>query len=323
MVSLCAGCNTSSTEKKTVYKIGVTLYDPYDVFLGELMDEFRADVALDPASVKLEVVSASGSQRTQNKQVEDLIADGCDVICVNLVDRTAPSKIIDLAKEADVPIIFFNRELVEEDLYRWEKLYYVGADAEQSGEMEGEIAAEYITGHPEADTNGDGLIQYYILEGEAGHQDAVVRTEQCVSAMNEAGMSLEKKGYAIANWKLSEARTKITQYINENGNDLELILANNDAMALGAIEAYTDLGLEMPVIVGIDGTNDGLTAVKERQMAGTVYNDKKGQADAMYQLASALATGGSLNDLELTDGKYYRTPYEKITLDNVKEYMEE
>src|SRR5699024_11590459 len=67
---------------------------------------------------------AAGAQRTQNDQVEELIDAGCDVLCVNLVDRADPSEIIDLARDHDVPIVFFNREPVAEDLLQWDKLYY-------------------------------------------------------------------------------------------------------------------------------------------------------------------------------------------------------
>lgn len=83
-------------------------------------------------------------QRTQNDQVKALIDEGSNVLCINLVDRADPSEIIDLARENDVPVIFFNREPVAEDMMQWEKLYYVGADAKQSGVMQGELAAELI-----------------------------------------------------------------------------------------------------------------------------------------------------------------------------------
>ena len=97
-----------------------------------------------------------------------MIDAGCDVLCVNLVDRTAPSRIIRLAKQNDIPIIFFNREPVWEDLMQWEDLYYVGCDAEQSGVMQGEIAADYIKNHPEVDKNQDGEYNMYCWKEKLG-----------------------------------------------------------------------------------------------------------------------------------------------------------
>ena len=95
-------------------------------------------------AISMTIMDASNSQRVQNDQIEQMINDGCNVLCVNLADRTEPSEIIDAAKEKDIPIIFFNREPVKEDLMQWNKLYYVGCDAEQSGVMQGQIAADYI-----------------------------------------------------------------------------------------------------------------------------------------------------------------------------------
>lgn len=91
-------------------------------------------------AISMTIMDASNSQRVQNDQIEQMINDGCNVLCVNLADRTEPSEIIDAAKEKDIPIIFFNREPVEEDMRRWDKLYYVGGKAKQSGELQGELA---------------------------------------------------------------------------------------------------------------------------------------------------------------------------------------
>ena len=90
-----------------------------------------------------------------------MIDAGCDVLCVNLVDRTAPSRIIRMAKQEDIPVLFFNREPVREDLMQWEKLYYIGCNAEQSGIMQGEIVADYIKNHPEVDRIRMGRFSIY------------------------------------------------------------------------------------------------------------------------------------------------------------------
>ena len=103
------------------------------------------------------------------------------------------------------------------------------------------------------------------------------------------------------------------------------MIANNDDMAVGAIDALkaSDLSREeWPVVVGIDGTNVGLEAVKNGEMVGTVYNDKDGQAKGMLDLSFALATGGDLDDLDLENGKYIRLPYTKVGPDDVDEYLD-
>lgn len=317
---LIGGCAfPGKSEKIKSIKIGVTVYDQYDTFLSELMTSF-GDYAVQKGeetgiTINVEVYNAAENQATQDEQVEDMINDGCDVVCVNLVDRTAPTTVIDLAEKNDVPIVFFNRELVEEDLERWDRLYYVGAEAFESGIQQGEIAADIFENDPSVDKNGDSVFQYVILEGEAGHQDAIVRTEKSVSTIEEEGVNVDKLGYAIANWNRAQAQTKMAQFLNQYGNQIELVLANNDDMALGAIDALKNSELQKedwPVVIGIDGTDVGLEAIDNGEMAGTVYNDKEGQAEAMVNLSYELATGGSLKDLNLEDGKYIRLPYSKV-----------
>ena len=144
------------------------------------------------------------------------------------------------------------------------------------------------------------------------------------------GIILDKVGYAIANWNRAQSRSKMGQLIDSSDAQIELVLANNDDMALGAIEAYQDREIprdEWPAIFGIDGTQVGLKAVEEGLMTGTVYNDSAGQAKAMEALAYALATGVSPADIELpegiemTDNKYIRLPYEKVDREKVQEYL--
>lgn len=331
LTGMTAGCGGKMQrgEAKSI-KIGVTVYDQYDTFVSQLMEDFNAYAGEKGEetgiAINIEVYNAADSQTTQNGQVEEMLDDGCNVICVNLVDRTEPTTIIDMAEKNQVPVIFFNRELVEEDLERWDQLYYVGAKAFESGIMEGEIAADTFQNHPEVDKNGDGVFQYMVLEGEAGHQDAIVRTEYSVSTMVENGVEVEKLGYAIANWNRAQAQTKMTQMLSEYGEEIELVLANNDDMALGAIDALKASNLRQeswPVVVGIDGTDVGLAAVASGEMAGTVYNDKEGQAKAMLNLAYELSVGGDLTELGLENGKYIRLPYAKVGPDEVEDYMED
>ena len=271
-------------------------------------------------AINVEVMDASQSQLTQNEQVKSLIEKGCDVICVNLVDRTEPTTITDLAESKQVPIIFFNRELVAEDLERWSELYYVGADALQSGVFEGELAANAFKTNAKMDKNGDDICQYVVLEGEAGHQDSIVRTEYSVNTLIENGVEAEKLGYAMANWNRAQAQTKTAALLTQFSGKIELIIANNDDMALGAIDALRDSQIpreDWPGVVGIDGTDAGLLAVENGEMLGTVYNDKEGQAREMLNLAFAIATNGDKDSIPLIDGKYVRTPYHKVTQENV------
>ena len=163
-----------------------------------------------------------------------------------------------------------------------------------------------------------------MLEGEPGHQDAIIRTENAVETLRDKGIKLEKLNYGIANWNRAQAQNRMQQLIGQYQNEIELVLANNDDMALGAIDAYKKLNRTeagMPVFFGIDGTDAGLKAVADSELAGTVYNDKDGQAEAMAKLATALVTGEGMDEIQFREGKYIYVPYSKVTLENVGDYI--
>lgn len=317
------GCKEKTIEEKQKIRIGISYYDSYDPFIMELSSRIEKQLN-ECENVIVKSVDSEKSQSTQNRQVSDMLSDSYDVICVNLVDRTAPKKIISMAEDSNVPVIFFNRELVSQDLESWTRLYYVGADAGESGKMQGEIVSDYIKEHPEVDKNQDGKIQYIILEGETGHQDAIVRTDVSIQTISDAGIVLDKLSFAIANWNRSQACTKTKQLLSKFNTNIELILANNDEMAIGAIQALAETGIvkeQWPIVIGIDGTEDGLEQVKEGNMIGTVYNDGIKQSDAIADLSIALAKNESLDSFNLKNGRYIRSPYQKVTIENVDDYL--
>lgn len=328
MRSLCA-CESQQLSGEDKVRVGVAYYNQSDTFLNELIACFKEEIQSfesDDLEVTVTVRDAAGSQRTQDDQVKEMLDAGCNVLCVNLVDRADPSEIIDLARERDIPIIFFNREPVAEDLMQQDGLYYVGAEAEESGIMQGELAVDAIRQNDRIDRNKDGKIQYVVLEGEAGHQDAIIRTENAVETLKSNGIALEKLSYQIANWNRAQAQNRMEQMIGQYQNKIELVLANNDDMALGAMDAYRKLNYTesaLPVFFGIDGTDVGLQAVRDGKMAGTVYNDKEGQAEAMAKLAVAAATGEGMEDIEFENEKYIYLPYQKVTPDQIDEFLDE
>ncbi len=324
---LLAGCKPAAAPPPVSIKIGLAVYDQYDTFVGELVQAFTRQARQlereQGLSITVMQQGAGRKQSLQNSQVENFIEAGCDVVCVNLVDRTDAAVIIDQAVAAGIPILFFNRELVEEDLKRSELLYYVGAVAGESGRMQGELVAELWRKNPEAvDKNGDGVMQYVMLEGEAGHQDAIVRTELALQAVAGAGIEVERLEDEIANWVRAQAETRMNQWLERHGNAIEVVFANNDDMALGAIDALQKAGVgpeNWPLVVGIDGTPVGLQAVLARQMAGTVYNDGPGQAQKLLELALALTARQPMPALD--EGKYIRLPYQPVTTENVAQFL--
>ena len=122
----------------------------------------------------------------------------------------------------------------------------------------------------------------------------------------------------------AQAENRMKQMIRQYNDEVELVLSNNDDMAAGAVDAYDELNYtedNRPVFFGVDGTSVGLQAVKDGDFAGTVYNDKEGQASVMAELSVALATGGSLDAITFENERYVYLPYLKVTADNVDEFL--
>ena len=326
-VLVLSGCSGKSEQTEKTLRVGVITYSQDDPFINGLTDELKVQLkAMENKQRRIIVSTKSGNddQQEQNEKVEEMIDAGCDVLCINLVDRTAPSRIVRMARNEDIPVIFFNREPVREDLMQWEKLYYVGCDAEQSGIMQGEIAAEYINSHPEVDKNEDGKIQYVLLEGEAGHQDAISRTEYSVKTLMKDDVILEKLSYQLADWNRGQAENRMNRLISQYGKEIELVISNNDEMALGAVEAYRTVGYareDWPVIFGIDGLEDALKAVKAGEMQGSILNDRVDQAKEMAKMAVKLFEGEDFDQENLKEDRYYFSEYQKVDSSNIDEYL--
>ena len=330
MTILLSGCQSTGSDRTNEVRIAVLTYDEYDTLIDSITKEMtkwaRQKEKEDGIRITLDIVGAKKSQLTQNDQARKFITGKYDVLCVNLVDRTDATVIIDKAMASDTPVIFFNREPVEEDLSRWDKLYYVGASARQSGELQAKIIIDALKDKDkfsQIDANGNGTIQYVFLEGEAGHQDALIRTNVCTNELINAGFSLEKLGDEYANWNRDQARTKMRELINKYPFQIEMVIANNDDMALGALDAIGEKEYPLhPFVVGINGTEDALEAIRTMKLDGSVYNDAKGQGDVIMEMAYALARGEQLpGSIDLTFDKYVYKPYSIITYDNVQKYL--
>ena len=311
--------------------IGSAIYKFDDTFMTGVRTAMSNQA--ESEGITLELVDSQNKQPTQNEQVDTFITKGVDALAINAVDRTAAGPIIEKAKAKDLPIVFLNREPEENDMNSYEKVWYVGAKAEQSGMLSGEILSDYFTANPDADKNGDKTIQYVMLQGEPGHQDATLRSEYSISAIEENGFKTEKLAVDTAMWDKAKATDLMKSFITGQGLDkIEAVIANNDDMALGAVEALKAEGYNtgdpdkyIPV-VGVDATAPALEAMKDGSLLGTVLNDAEGQGKATINVAKAAMEGKEVNEesvgYPVTDGKYIWIDYVKVTTDNYEEFMD-
>ncbi|MBQ7214423.1 MAG: substrate-binding domain-containing protein, partial [Synergistaceae bacterium] len=190
----------------------------------------------------------------------------------------------------------------------------------------------YFKKNPKADKNGDGKIQYIMIRGEQGHQDATLRTEYSLKAIKDAGFEVVELGNDTANWDKVQATDKMKGFISAVGVDnIEAVLANNDDMALGAIEALKAEGYNMGdaskyvPVVGVDATAPALEAMSKGEMLGTVLNDADNQGIAAVKAAVVAADDKPVTEetigYKITDGKYIWIPYQPVTVDNYKNFM--
>lgn len=326
-----AGCSSQSGSQPTSGsgdggkpKIGVAIYKFDDTFMTGVRNAISQAAE---GKDEVDIVDSQNSQPTQNDKVDLFITKKVSSLAINPVDRTAAGVIIDKAKQANIPVVFFNREPMPEDMQKWDKVYYVGAKAEESGTISGQLLVDYWKAHPEADRNKDGVLQYVMLKGEPGHQDAELRTKFSIKAIEDAGIKVEKVAEDTAMWDRVKGQEKMAAFLAANGDKIEAVLANNDDMALGAIEALKAAGYfkdnkYMPV-VGVDATAPALKELEAGTLLGTVLNDAKNQGKATLNIADVLAKGqtpGKDNTgYDITDGKYVWVPYKKITKENMSD----
>ena len=314
---LSAGCQGRDKEApRTSIRIGISLYRSDDTFINNIrsiMEEKAKEYEKErEIKVILDIQDAKSSQNTQNNQVERFISLGCDVLCINLVDRMDASTIIDKAMTAGVPVVFFNRQPVEEDMNRWDHLYYIGVDAKETAVLQGKMIVDLYREQPLAvDLNGDGVVSYVMLEGETSHQDSLIRTEWSIQTLKNGNVPIEKITGGIANWERSQASALMEQWLLAYPDTIELVVSNNDDMALGAIDALDRVGITKINVIGIDGTTPGLEALENGKLLGTVSANKEIYGSAIIELAASCAMGENPpQEYPLTDGIYYWAPQE-------------
>ncbi|HOX30733.1 MAG TPA: galactose/glucose ABC transporter substrate-binding protein MglB [Spirochaetales bacterium] len=312
-------------------KIGVCIYKFDDTFMSYVRNTIETAAK---GKATLSVQDSQYDQPKQNDQVDQFIVQGMKSLAINMVDPSAVSVLIGKAKAKNLPLVLFNREPVAADMAKYDKAYYVGAKAQDSGTMEGEIVADYWKKNPSADLNKDGVLQYVMLIGDPSNTDAKFRTQYSIEAVVKAGIKVQKLAEDTAMWDRPKAQEKMAAWLTAYAGKIEVVFANNDDMALGAIEAlkaagYFKGGKFMPV-VGVDATPPALDALEQGFLLGTVLNDATNQGLATWELAYSLAQGKSAatavaplaNAEGKPDpkGKYVWVPYQKVTKDNYKQF---
>ena len=302
-------------------KVGVCIYQFSDNFMtlfrGEL-ENYLIEQGFSKDNIT--IVDGANDQATQTGQIDNFISQGVDVLIINPVNSSSAETITDKVVAADIPLVYINREPEESEEQRWADngwdVTYVGCDARQSGTMQGELILDL--GLETVDKNGDGKIQYIMVEGDPENIDAQYRTEFSVKALTDGGIEVECLSDQVGNWQQDQAQSIVANALGQYGDDVEVVFCNNDAMALGALQAIQAAGRtvgEDIYLVGVDALSEALEDVIAGTMTGTVFNDhfaqSHGAADAAIRFLN-----GEKNEY------YIACDYVKVTSDNAQEVLD-
>lgn len=313
LLALClvsfVGCSRDgSSSEADVHVFYYTYSDTYISSVRSALDRELTD-----AGITFQDYDGGGSQTTQTEQIQTAITKGAKMIVVNIVNTgsdDAASGIVEMAKSADVPVVFFNREVSDAVISSYDKCAFVGTRAEEAGILQGQMIGEYlIENYETVDLNGDGEISYILFKGEEGNNEAIYRTQYSVEEadkiLTEQGMPalrfydesnpnkylVDKNGQ----WSAAAANeymvTALTSYGESGGNMIELVICNNDGMAEGAVSALNGAGYnlggdsKMIPVFGVDATDAAKNLIKDGKMSGTIKQDATEMAELIEELA--------------------------------------
>ena len=252
--------------------------------------------------------------------MDKAIEDGATILIVNLVDSASDNSaknIINKAEAAGIPIIFFNRSISEDVATSYNKCVYVGTDNDEAGHLQGELIGSYLVkNYSSVDLNGDGIISYVMFKGQAGNVESDSRTtysqvdaDAILNNNAQPSMRFYDEGNAdkylldeSGSWSRAFAvdamKEVLSAYSEANGNMVEVVIANNDEMALGAISVLQEAGYNVEggttiPVFGVDATTEAQAAISAGSMTGTVKQDAEGMAKAIVNIAFNFKNGAN------------------------------
>lgn len=302
-------------------KIGISIYQFTDNFMTlyrtELVRYLTEDLGFNPDNVIVQ--DGKNDQAEQTNQINNFITDQVDVMILNLVQSSSAPQVTDMCNEAGIPVVYINRQPDETESDRWAsdglKATYIGADARQSGTFQGE---EILETENKGDINGDGKVSYIMVQGDPENIDAQYRTEYSIKALTDAGVEVDELLLQRGDWDQAKGQQIVQDALTQYGDDVEVVFCNNDAMALGALQAIQAAGRTVGkdiYLVGVDALTDAVQNIVDGNFTGTVFNDYFSQAQGAANLAVKFLKGEEVDPVNMVD-------YVKVTADNAQEILD-
>lgn len=302
-----AGCNKDDGK----FKVDVFLYQASDPYIGSVRTAIE-NLLGDLDDVSFTIHDGQNQLENQNTQIDNAIARGTDLLVVNIVEPGAGQTVVNKAKDAKLPIIFFNREVDDSVINSYDQAVFVGTDPDEAGIMQGQMIADLLLENFEKyDLNDDNKISYVMLRANLDNAEANGRTKYSVVETNrileEAGKAkLRQIGEDYnAEWDAAKAKEAMDTWLNSNpfnsDDPIELVIANNDDMALGAIQSLNTRGYNtgnddkfIPV-VGVDAIQTAVAAIAAGKMSGSIKQDADAMAACIVEFVKDIRDGNDYN----------------------------
>lgn len=310
--------NTIYTNHRVVQgepiKVSVLLYRFDDAYISLVQQSLEEIQTQNAGTVEFTFYDGKNDQTIQNESLVKIIEEkAVDLILLNLVDTKSTKDAIDTIKQKNIPVILFNREPVDIEAIRsYNKAYFIGTNAREAGIIQGNILINvWNKNKVMIDRNKDNVMQYIMLMGESGNIEAIERTKYSVLTINDAGIKTQELGLKVCNWNKEQGKNETRALLSQLGNKIEVIISNNDSMAIGAIEALQEQGYnngdktKIIPVVGVDAIPEAQKLIKEGIMTGSVLQDPYAMAKALYSVGMNLVY--NKNPLEGTDYKFDET----------------
>ena len=325
------GCSAPKTDKD-IFAISYNLSDPN---MSGLWKPGLEQASVDLGFNKISLQDAKNDNAEAVKMVEAAATESYGGYLINVVDHTNGTKYLNTLKNTGKAVVFWNREVGADVLKSYDKAYYVGIESAEGGRYQGQMAAEYVNtiGFDKLDRNKDGKLGVIVVRGEKGHLDAEARTlyapmylERFLTGGNtQADAEVSDTNYNYKNawnkvevkaivdgtdtantsWDPVTAANEVSRVLTEKGDEIDLVLSNNDGMALGIVTNTSFKNSGIP-IWGVDALSDALTEIKKEntQFMGTVRNDGVSQAKVCVQVVKNILEGKDYAEgMEVVDTK--------------------
>lgn len=298
---LGAAIFATCTSSAMAQSIGVSVAWFDDNFLTTMRNAMEAEAQAQGYDIQF--LDAQGDIGRQISQTQSLAAQGVDAIIINPVDTAATGSMTEVAVENDIPLVYVNRQPEGNDLDH-DGVVFVGSDQKLSGTLQMEALAERMGG------KGNVAIMLGELSSGATHQ----RTDGVkeVAAQYPDINIVEEQP---ADYQRTEAIDLMTNWV-VGGQQIDAVAANNDEMAIGALNAMRQLGISPQDILvgGIDATRDALDSMQRGELAITVFQDPIGQGGGAVKVAINMISGEPVEKINMV-------PFKLVTPDNLDDFL--